>query len=136
MQRQKYPEYSEVLQYEPLYLISWMERTFLEPIPSKIETMEDMAMAGQFMLRNTEGFTYIKELLSVAKIQTRQAKRLLDTDKKNAAYKEDYEDMVNRRDAIETIADVLKQQYTAVSRGVTIHTENNRELQMTGGVIC
>ena len=64
----------------------------------------------------------------VQQIATREAKRGGDKDL--------YEDMVDRKEAVERMTESVKQQYSAVSRAVTIHIENNKELHMNmdGGI--
>ncbi len=84
-----------------------------------------MEKAGQVLLRLSGAYSYLMAFLSHAKIRVRETKR-------NCS-KEEYEDMVDRRDVIENIKDVVKQNYTAVSRAVTIYIENNNELKMGRG---
>ncbi len=106
----------------PLDLVDWLHDEFPMLMQSKIETVEDMDLASNSLLRLTAQYSYLCELLSYAKIIVREAKRNLP--------KEDYEDMVDRQNAIEKRLDIVKQEYLAVSRAVTIKSEINKEMYM------
>ena len=109
----------------PLDLVDWLHDEFPMLMQSKIETVEDMDLASNSLLRLTAQYSYLCELLSYAKIIVREAKRNLP--------KEDYEDMVDRQNAIEKRLDIVKQEYLAVSRAVTIKSEINKEMFMEQG---
>lgn len=119
--------YEDVLNMNPMELVDWLLTEFGEELPEKIETVDEMEMAGRLMLRLSGNYSYLTALSAYARIAVREAKR-------NKSKKE-YEDMVDRKEIINSITDAVKQQYAAISRSVTIHTENNKELQMNGGVI-
>lgn len=109
----------------PLDLVDWLHDEFPMLMQPKIETVEDMDLASNSLLRLTAQYSYLCELLSYAKIIVREAKRNLP--------KEDYEDMVDRQNAIEKRLDIVKQEYLAVSRAVTIKSEINKEMFMEQG---
>lgn len=98
---------------------------YVHEIPVDIESIEDMAKAGHLMGILTNNYSYMVATLNTFKIWTKIAK--LSEDKK------EYEKMVMRRDSVEAIVDILKQQYLAVSRLITIKQEINNELKMTEG---
>lgn len=70
-------------------------------------------------------YSYIVAFLSYAKTVTRKLKR------SGKEYKDAYEDMVDRRDALQNTADILKFQYQSMSRLITIRQEINAELRMS-----
>lgn len=107
---------------EPRALVEYLHEEFYVELPPVINTQEDMEMASKLLLIFSGHYSYLAELLSYIKIAVRQAKRNLP--------KEDWEDMVDRKEAIERRLDIAKQQYNAVSRAITVKTEANRELQM------
>lgn len=117
------PNYQDIFSLSPIDLVSWLHNEFSISLPEKIETTDDMEAASQILLVLSEYFSYLSELLSYAKIAVRQAKR--------NSPKEQWEDMVDRQLAIERKLDSVKQQYSAVSRAVTIKTENNKEFFMS-----
>ena len=117
------PNYQDIFSLSPIDLVSWLHNEFSISLPEKIETTDDMEAASQILLVLSEYFSYLSELLSYAKIAVRQAKR--------NSPKEQWEDMVDRQLAIERKLDSVKQKYSAVSRAVTIKTENNKEFFMS-----
>lgn len=114
--------HEQVLSMQPAALAEWLAAEFLETLPEEITSVEDMEDAAKLLLKLSSSYSYLCALSSKAKIVSRDMKRSGD--------KEAYEDMVDRREAIGAITDAVKQQYSAVSRSVTIKIENDRELQM------
>lgn len=116
------PTYAEILGMEPKELVMWLSNTFYVNLPLKILTAEEMYNASELLMILTNQYSYLNELLSYAKIVTREVKRDCD--------KETYEDMVDRKNAIENKLSIVKQQYNSLSRLVTIKIETNKELMM------
>ena len=102
----------------------WLDETFPLPAPEAIITSQDMEEAAKSLLKLSSEFSYISELCSWAKALTREAKRTLS--------KEEYENMVDKKDAVENKMNAIKQTYAGISRAVTIRLESNQELRMTG----
>ena len=98
---------------------------YVHEIPVSIETIEDMTKAGRLMGILTNNYAYLLAALNPFKIWVKAAKASED--------KKEYEKMVMRRDSVEAIVDILKQQYNALSRLITIKQEINNELKMTDG---
>lgn len=115
----------QTLSKPPIELLNWLLNEFSIEIPEVIATPQDMENASQILLHLSGAYSYLMALLSYAKLKTREAKRNLS--------KEEYEDMVDRRDVIDNVKDIVKQNYAAVSRAVTICIENNNELKMGRG---
>nr|WP_297765706.1 hypothetical protein [uncultured Butyrivibrio sp.] len=116
--------YEQLKSMDTFTFITWLDETFVVSIPQAIITTEDMEKAAKILLRLSSEFAYISQLLTWFKAATRDAKR-------NES-KEEYEDMVDKRDAVEGKLNAIKQSYAGVSRAVTIRTENNMELRMAG----
>lgn len=112
----------QIMLLSPLALIDWLHDQFGNEVPRRVETPEDMMIASEQLLCLTSQYSFLCELLSYAKIIVREAKRNLP--------KEDYEDMIDKQNAIDRRLDIVKQQYTAISRAVTIKTETNKEMSM------
>lgn len=119
------PTYDDIFTMDPQNLVTWLHEEFYVELPEKIESTTDMELASELLLQLSSQYSYLAELLSYAKIAVRKAKRSLP--------KEEWEDMVDRKEVIERRLDIAKQQYTAVSRAVTVKTEANKELLMGGG---
>ncbi len=112
----------ELFQMPPLVLVNWLLKNIPNQIPEEISTKADMEQASKCMLKLSGYYSYLMTLQSYAKVKTRQAKRTLP--------KEEYEDMVDKKDIINNYTDAVKQSYAAISRAVTIYIENNNEIRM------
>ena len=122
--------YKEIFQMENFEFLRWLKRTFPIELPNEIVTVEDMKVASEQMMKLTAQYSYITELFAYSKVYCRGLKRLIDKDEPET--KEFYEDMVDRRDAIEYKMKAIQQAYSGISRAVTIKIENNKELKMLG----
>lgn len=112
-----------ILNQSPIELIEWTANEFEIHLPNKISSADDMEYASELLLKLTAYHAYLCEFLSYTKIIVRSAKRNLS--------KTEWEDLVDKQNIIDRRLDIVKQQYAALSRAVTIHTENNKELFMT-----
>ena len=113
----------EMLSVPPLDLCDLMiEECHNVPMPEHILTPEDMNNAAEAMMVLTSKYSYLVSMLSYAKVMTRELKR--------CGEKKVYEDMIDRKEIVQNAVDCIKQQYSTISRAVTIHTENNAELRM------
>lgn len=108
---------------DPEELNSILLKTFVKPIPISIENIEDMNTAGRLMASLTNDYSYLSGVLSSLKISAKIAK--------SQGSKVEYNEMVMRRDCVDIIVDIVKQQYSALSRLITIKQEINNELKMT-----
>lgn len=105
-----------------------LDEEFDVTLPDAIISIEDMEAASKLLIKLSGSYSFLTSLLSFAKIAVRETKR--------SGNKVAWEDMVDRKDTIENKTNAVKQNYSAVSRAVTIHIENNAELRMnTGGYI-
>lgn len=111
---------------EPEKLTEMLVRRFIAPIPTSIESVEDLKEVGVLMGKLMNDYSYIQSTLCFLKIWAREAKA-------NENHDESVK-MMMRRDTVETIAEVLKNQYTCLSRQITIKAEVNREINMTDSV--
>lgn len=112
----------DLLTLPPRALNDFLSRNFNERIPQDVATVDDMIFARKTMLRLTAEYSYLMELSSCAKVMVREARR--------TGSKEEWEDMVDRRDIIQNEVSALLQKYQALSRAVTIKQECNKELNM------
>jgi len=117
--------FDKTLDKEPIELLNWLLGNFNTEIPGVIVSMNDMTKAGETLLKLSGYYSYLMALLSYCKIKTRDAKR-------NKS-KEEYENMVDKKEVLQNFTDAVKQNYSAVSRAVTIYIENNNELKMGRG---
>lgn len=120
---------TEVFNQTPEKLLNFLIENFTITLPNQIETVEELNEAAEAMLKLSQYYVYLNELSAYAKILTRSVKRQKDAHK-TENYKTRYEDCVDKKEIIDRIADSIKQQYTAISRAVTIRIEANAELKL------
>lgn len=122
--------YKEIFEMDSFSFLRWLKGSFPVTVPESIETIEDMDSASKLMLKLSAEYSYINELAAYAKVYTRGLKRLVD--KEDPQSKDFYEDMVDKKDAIDGKMKAIHQAYQGISRAITVKMENNSELRMTG----
>ncbi len=115
-------DFEKFLELDPYEMIEVLTNEYVVTLPSKIETIDDMNGAEELLLKLTNNYAYLNSLAAYAKIKSRDAKRSMT--------KLEYEDYIDKKEIITRMVDVVKQQYNAISRAVTIKIENNREMNM------
>lgn len=115
-----------LLQKTPTELADILSDNFGLEAPGAIHSQDDMNSAADMLARLANEYSFLLELLSFAKIDCRETKRIQD--------KVAYENAVDRKEIISNKVDAVKNQYAAISRAVTIKIENNNELKMLGNV--
>lgn len=118
-------DFDTLLKTDPAQFTLWLKGQFVSDIPLTFDTTEDLQKIGKLMGVTANRYSYIVAFLSYAKTVTRKLKR------SGKEYKDAYEDMVDRRDALQNTADILKLQYQSMSRLITIRQEINAELRMS-----
>lgn len=117
--------YQDLLSMEPNELEDWLLKNFSKTIPLQLETVEDMQAAGIILGELVNSYSYLMAMSVYAKTAVRNEKR------KGKENKENTDDMIDRQNAINTTCDIIKMQYTGLSRLVTIKKEINNELHMS-----
>ena len=125
--------YDKILELDSFNMIELLTTDYIVSVPESITSIEDMNSASRKLLKLAESYSFVSALLSYAKICVREAKRAIQKEndnKKKEDAKNRYEDLVDKKEIITNISETIKQQYSAISRAVTIHIENNHELNM------
>jgi len=118
-------DYTTILTMAPMELAKWLNENYTFVIPDSIDSIDQMKQVSRILSELTNSYAYMMQLLNYAKIMVRQEKR------KGKENKENYENMIDRRDILQNVADILKMQYQTVSRMITVKKEINEELKMT-----
>lgn len=113
----------QILNMDPIKLVDWLTNNYSYEIPTSLSTVGELEKAGQMLGMLTNKYTYLATTLAYLKITLKSLKR----QGKNS---EEVEDMMMRRDVFQTLTDVVKQEYQAVSRMITVKQEINAELKM------
>ena len=116
-------QFENILSLEPEDLLQWLNDNFLEEIPIAINNIEDLKKAGILLGKLTNIYSYLVSLSMFAKLKVREAK-------KNKENKEEIDKAVDRKEIVNSYADVIKCQYNAVSRMVTVKKQIDEEMKM------
>ena len=116
-------QFENILSLDPEDLLQWLNSNFLEDIPIAINNVEDLKNAGVLLGKLTNIYSYLVSLSMFAKLKVREAKK----DKEN---KENIDKAVDRKEIINSYADVIKCQYNAVSIMVTVKKQIDEEMKM------
>ncbi len=111
----------DMINSDPEVLIKNLENIIGTPVPITIDTPDELKEAAKLLGQFTNGYCYLKAAHMRFVLLTKQAKK---TDKNL------YEDMMLKRDALQTACDVMKQKYASVSRTASLTKEANDELRM------
>ena len=103
-------------------VIDIISNRVLSDIPEGINSEEDVVQLERLLGRLPNDYAYVIELLNHARYYVRYLKR--------KKLKEEYEDMMDKRDALESIANALKLQYQGVSRMITTYEQRREENNM------
>ena len=116
-------QFENILKMEPADLLIWLEENCSEEIPTTVTNIEDLKRAGELLGKLTNIYSYLVSLGMFAKLQVRETKK----DKTN---KEEIDKSVDRKDIINSYAEVVKCKYNAVSRMVTVKKQIDDEMKM------
>ena len=125
-------KYSEILNMSLMDLVADLNRRYCIQIPTEINSPEAMQNAGNLLGHLTNSYSYLMAVLALLKASTRDAKKKTG---KGCSEQDKalYEDLVGKRDAVADAVEMVKQEYNAVSRMITVKIEVNRELKMSDG---
>ena len=98
--------------------------TIIEDIPRGIKTEEDLRRLEYLLGKLANDYVYLISMTNYARNYVRQLKR------KGKEYQVEYEDMLDKRESLESIASAVKLQYQAISRMLTIKIELEEENKM------
>ncbi|MGN0240932.1 MAG: hypothetical protein ACI4CS_04520 [Candidatus Weimeria sp.] len=104
-----------------------LARDYYTPIPVSIDSAGDMLDAGKLLARITNAYSYLCVLFARTDARVRILKK--DKDKK-----EEYTDLIGKRNALEAYVDILKQSYAGLSREIATRQEALREINMSRNV--
>lgn len=104
-------------------ILKWLDENVFIPVPSEVNSVEDLTIIQECMTRYTNQYSYLVSLKSQLKLGIRFAR-------KEKYSKEDIDILVDRKAIIEDAMSVVKIQLQTVSRLITIKQEINRELQI------
>ncbi len=114
---------SELLFYtDPEKLNEILVANFIKPMPGHPQTVADMEEISCLMDKVVGYLQFLVPNLSILKIKTQNLKA--------QGHKEDYRLMMQRRDVVDAICEILEKQRETLSRMITIKQEINKEIAM------
>ena len=116
-------QFENILSLDPEDLLHWLNENFLEEVPIAIDNTDDLKKAGILLGKLTNIYSYLVSLSMFAKLKVREAK-------KNKDNKEEIDKAVDRKEIINSYADIIKCQYNAISRMVTVKKQIDEEMKM------
>lgn len=132
------PTINNIVNSDPFELLDWAKENFSYEVPSGINSVSDMGRVGTLLGMLTNEYSYLISLTTELALYSKMAKLNVPTKPKNAddmpyyiEKKEEAEIMEQRKKVIECFANMLKQQYNAVSRMLTVYSQTQEELKMT-----
>lgn len=107
-------------------IIGALSSQVLGGIPEGIDMsdQERVARAEMLLGKLPNDYAYVIELLGYSRHYVRKFKR------QGSDFKEQYEDMMDKRDALESISSALKLQYQGLSRQLTMKMEIDKSDEM------
>lgn len=117
--------YQEILAYDPLVFLNYLEQYKL-PMSYNVENQDEMVKAGNMLGEIADRYTVLSTLYTYAGM----LKRLLSRNGKNT----EYEDMIDKERALETVMKAVDMQYKALSKAISVHMDANRELYYSDSV--
>lgn len=132
------PTINNIVNSDPFELLEWAKESFTHEVPSGINGVSDMGRVGTLLGTLTNEYSYLVSLTTELALYSKMAKLNVPTKPKNAddmpyyiEKKEEAEIMEQRKKVVECFANMLKQQYNAVSRMLTVYSQTQEELKMT-----
>ena len=104
---------TEILSLQPSELAGWLAENFYIQLPMDIQGEDDIKNAVKITLKLASFEAYLSQLLTEAEIMTR--------DKKRHSAKSEWEDMVDKKNSISHMCDIVKHQRDALSRSFTFY---------------
>lgn len=126
MDKNQFQSYEDVLKMDSLVFAAHIDG-FLSNIDISILTTEDAQAATTELGELSNRYAYLSSLSNHAKLYKSRLRR--------AGNVSDYEDMIDKEAMITDAMSSVDRQYRALSKAITVHIENNKELYLTGDKI-
>lgn len=123
MDKNQFQSYEDVLKMDSLVFAAHIDG-FLSNIDISILTTEDAQAATTELGELSNRYAYLSSLSNHAKLYKRRLRR--------AGNVSDYEDMIDKEAMITDAMSSVDRQYRALSKAITVHIKNNKELYLTG----
>lgn len=114
---------NDIFNMNALELAKWLNKNYMEEIPTHLENAEDLKKAGVLLGKLTNIYSYIMSMLTYAQLEVKEKKKI-------SAKKEEINECISRRDVLNNFSLIIKMQYTAISRMITVKKQVDDEFKM------
>lgn len=114
---------NNILELPPNELLIYLQKNYSIEIPKTIECSEDLVKAGKIIGKITGYYSFLMAAYMEAKLNVRLAKQEKMPKEIIATY-------IDKRDVLKEYSDILKMQYTSISRMIAIKKQVDEELKM------
>ncbi len=118
--------YIDILKMDPLVFLTFLEQYKVE-VNCNVENVDEMNRAGQQLGEIANAYSFLSSLYAYAGVLKRQLQR--------NGQQADYQDMIDKEEALNQTMKAVDLLYKSLSKAITIHIENNRELSYTDGMV-
>lgn len=117
--------FNQLLEKDNFDLMEYLFFEFTVELPDAIITVDDMQETCTLLPKIINSYTYLSMAAEYSKIIVRQSKGKIS--------KEQYNELIGKRDIIAQACENCKMQYNSLSRMITVKQEINKELLMCEG---
>lgn len=115
--------YENIFDFEPEDVFMFIQDKYIKHLPISLENPDDLILAGQLLGELTNTYSYLTSLATFAKMRVKELKR-------SGMEKDQLEACMSIRDIYDSMATVVKQQYTAISRMIAVKKQVDDEMRM------
>lgn len=117
----------DVQNADPSVLAAELKNSFTTRMPEKIETPDEMYAAQRTLSRLASQYSF----LTATNVEIKGLKRRM---KREKADKEEIDKMMEREELLTAYCEIVKMNYQAISRMISVRQQVYEELKMTGSM--
>ena len=114
----------EILNKDTFTFVTWIIDNFTEEVPDEVSSIQQATQASRLIARIANEVSYLNSLSAYLKCLIRREKELKHKDNAN--------DYIDKKNAVDVTIDSLELQYKAISRMITVRSDELKELSMNG----
>lgn len=115
--------YQNILNSDPQELFMWIQNEYMLEIPTQIDNPDELAKAGNRLGELINIYSYLMSMTTLANLNVKEKK-------KNKEDKDSINKAIGIRDVLQNSSDIIKAQYTAISRMISVRKQVADEINM------
>lgn len=112
----------QILSMPPVEMAQWISKNYIKPLPCP-KSSKEFAANNHLLGELANTYAFLSGVHVISKIMVREAK------KKNLP-KDEIDACIDRRDTIDEFISIIKMQYNAYSRMITVQRNADEEMRM------